>query len=72
VPQNKYDNELLEAIRQHRNTIGTGYHYHSFRTVHEANMTLWKVLNKPAPTYIEPIEQADSGLARPAMMEDTE
>jgi hypothetical protein len=66
--------QLENAIRTHRFDIGEGYHYHSFRTVHRANQTLWATLgtipNQPTPPSTEP--STEQSLHRPAMMEDTE
>lgn len=63
--------EALEAaIRQHRFDIGRGYHYHSFRTVHAANKTLWELVADRSIFHTEETTTQSDQLHRPAMMED--
>ena len=68
--------ELEAAIREHRFSIGRGYHYHSFRTVYDANMALWSFVTDRSiyseDTPETPSLAQEAPLARPAMMEDTE
>lgn len=66
--------QLEAAIEQHRFSVGHAYGIGSFRTQHAANMALWAVIKT------EPVEKPsvfpktveETGLARPAMMEETE
>jgi len=68
--------QLEAAIRAHRFDIGRGYHYHSFRSVHTANMALWATVTDRSTydhdTPDTPSLAQEAPLARPAMMEDTE
>jgi hypothetical protein len=67
---------LEAAIRQHRFAVGRGYHYHSFKSVYDANMALWStVTDRSVYSQDEPDTPTlaqEAPLARPAMMEDTE
>jgi hypothetical protein len=68
--------QLEAAIRTHRFDVGRGYHYHSFRSVTDANMRLWSIVTDRSiytqDTPDTPSLAAEAPLARPAMMEDTE
>ena len=68
--------QLEAAIRNHRFDVGRGYHYHSFRSVSDANMRLWSMVTDRSiyaqDTPDTPSLAAETPLARPAMMEDTE
>ena len=68
--------ELEAAIRAHRFSVGRGYHYHSFKSVQAANMTLWAHVTDRSifatDTEDTPTLAQEAPLARPAMMEDTE
>ena len=68
--------QLEAAIRAHRFDVGRGYHYHSFRSVSDANMRLWAQVTDRSiyhdDTPDTPSLAAEAPLARPAMMEDTE
>lgn len=68
--------ELEQAIREHRFSIGRGYHYHSFKSVYDANMALWSFVTDRSifaeDTPDTPTLAQEAPLARPAMMEDTE
>lgn len=68
--------QLEAAIRAHRFDVGRGYHYHSFRSVTDANMRLWAQVTDRSvyaqDTPDTPSLAAEAPLARPAMMEDTE
>ena len=67
---------LEAAIREHRYAVGRGYHYHSFKSVHAANMKLWSAVTERSiyskDTEDTPSLAQEAPLARPAMMEDTE
>ena len=45
-PEEELDRTALleEAIRRHRFSVGRGYHYHSFKSVYDANMALWEMV----------------------------
>jgi hypothetical protein len=66
--------QLEAAIEQHRFTVGHAYGIGSFKAQHAANMALWAVVS------VEPVEKPsvfpetieETGLARPAMMEEIE
>lgn len=66
--------ELEAAIREHRFGVGRGYHYHSFRSVADANMRLWASVTDRS-IYAEdtpgmPSLADEATLVRPAMLED--
>ena len=66
--------QLEAAIAKHRFAVGQAYGIGSFKTQHAANMELWAVIKaepveKPS-VFPETVEE--TGLARPAMMEETE
>lgn len=66
--------QLEAAITQHRLSVGQAYGIGSFKAQHAANMALWSVVKtepveKPS-VFPETVEE--TGLARPAMMEETE
>lgn len=84
--QSKYENisieyeslktkyEILEhAVCQHRQQIGVAYGVGSFKTQHAANIALWKLV-KPNSLLTAAVDKVKkvTGLARPAMMEETE
>lgn len=65
---------LEAAIRQHRLAVGEAYGIGSFKTQHAANMALWELV-RVAPVErpsVFPDTVEETGLARPAMMEETE
>ena len=68
--------QLEAAVRTHRFDVGRGYHYHSFRSVSDANMRLWATVTDRSvyttDTPDTPSLAHEASLARPAMMEDTE
>ena len=66
--------ELEAAIVKHRFAVGQAYGLGSFKTQHAANMELWALVKtepveKPS-VFPETVEE--TGLARPAMMEEAE
>jgi hypothetical protein len=66
--------QLHATITDHRQTVGTGYHYISSRSMHAANMDLWRALESlgSAPTQKAEakIMETPVTLPRPAMLED--
>ena len=67
-------NELVEAIRAHRQAVGVAYGIGSFKAQSEANRVLWALVSDDAawPEVEDAGDGAEGGLVRPAMMEDTE
>lgn len=66
--------ELEAAIVQHRFAVGQAYGLGSMKTHHAANMELWALV-KTDPVErpsVFPDRIEETGLARPAMMEETE
>ena len=67
-------NELVAAIRAHRQAVGVSYGIGSFKAQSEANRILWELVSDDAmwpEVEVEP-DGTEGGLVRPAMMEDTE
>ena len=65
---------LEDAIAAHRLACGRAYHNDAFRHMHAANTDLWALITHVQPdenTENEPdSSNVDTGIARPAMMED--
>ena len=64
---------LETAVQNHRKQIGVAYGIGSFKSQHAANMKLWAHVEKESllSTVAKKIKTA-TGIARPAMMEETE
>ena len=67
---------LRDTISWHRHKVGQAYGIGSFKAQHAANMELWKLIKvhdvvTELPEVVANTLEAE-GLARPAMMEETE
>jgi len=64
---------LETAVQKHRQQVGVAYGIGSFKTQHAANMELWEhVKQQSLLTKVAKKIKTGTGIARPAMMEETE